>query len=286
MFENILSESQREIVENLRKIYVEKKTAEGISFKKVDKNKLKKEMNRVNQVIRHIETKDITETIELIKAATVWVTEQLGLKKTEFRAKKDPWWKRRIEDDIKRIRNDVNILQRDVRGELSHKKSEKLQRLKEKYRVNKKGIKTVVEELKQRMIAKSAKIKRYDQRINQFRQNRIFSVDQKKIYKELNGSEARTNEVPDAEESRRFWGDIWTVEKEHNTRAEWLSELKDEIKGRHSQEGVTIGIENVRKQDKKIPNWKSPGKDGVQGYWIKNLTSMHDRIADQLNDRF
>ena len=74
--------------------------------------------------------------------------------------------------------------------------------------MNKKGIKTVVEELKQRIIAKSAKIKRYDQRINQFRQNRIFSVDQKKIYKELNGIEDRTNEVPDAEESRRFWGDI------------------------------------------------------------------------------
>ena len=60
--------------------------------------------------------------------------------------------------------------------------------------MNKKGINTVVEELKQRMIAKSAKIKRYDQRINQFRQNRIFSVDQNKIYKELNGSEAGTNE--------------------------------------------------------------------------------------------
>ena len=41
-------------------------------------------------MIRHIETKDITETNELIRAATVWVAEQLGLKKTEFRAKKDP----------------------------------------------------------------------------------------------------------------------------------------------------------------------------------------------------
>ena len=35
VLENILSESQREIVENLRKIYVEKKTAEGISFKRL-----------------------------------------------------------------------------------------------------------------------------------------------------------------------------------------------------------------------------------------------------------
>ena len=79
-------------------------------------------MNRVNQVIRHIETINITETNESIRAATVWVAEQLGLKKTEFRAKKDPWWKRRFEDDIKRIRKDVNILERGLRGELSHKK--------------------------------------------------------------------------------------------------------------------------------------------------------------------
>ena len=111
MLEKILFDCQRVTVENLRKIYVEKKTAEGISFKKVDKNKLKIEENRVNQVIRHIETKNITETNELIRAATVWVAEQLGLKKTEFRAKKDPWWNRGSEDDIKRIRKDVNILE-------------------------------------------------------------------------------------------------------------------------------------------------------------------------------
>ena len=181
VLENILSENQRVVVENLRKIYFEKKTAEGISFKKVDKSKLKKDMDRGNQVIHQIETKNITETNELIRAATVWVAEQQRLKKTEFRAKKDPWWKRRIEDYIKRIWKDVNILERDLRGELSHKKSEKLQRLKEKYRVNKKGIKTVVEKSKQRMIVKSAKIKRYDQRISQFRQNRAFSVYQKKL---------------------------------------------------------------------------------------------------------
>ena len=32
-----------------------------------------------------------------------------------------------------------------------------------------------------------------------------------------------------------------------------------------------------------MPNWKSPGKDGVQGYWIKNLSNLHARISDQLN---
>ena len=33
----------------------------------------------------------------------------------------------------------------------------------------------------------------------------------------------------------------------------------------------------------RIPNWKSPGPDGVQGYWIKNLSAMHDRMSNQLN---
>ena len=32
-----------------------------------------------------------------------------------------------------------------------------------------------------------------------------------------------------------------------------------------------------------MPNWKALGKDGVQGYWLKNLTSLHPHIAVQLN---
>ena len=36
-------------------------------------------------------------------------------------------------------------------------------------------------------------------------------------------------------------------------------------------------------QCRKLPNWKAPGKDGVQGYWLKNLTSLHPSIAMQLN---
>ena len=35
-------------------------------------------------------------------------------------------------------------------------------------------------------------------------------------------------------------------------------------------------------QCRKTPNWKAPGKDGEQGYWLKSLTSLHPRIAVQL----
>ena len=95
---------------------------------------------------------------------------------------------------------------RDLKGELGSKKKQKMKELYEKYRAKKKGLKTVIEELKQRMLEKSAKLKRYEQRFEQFRQNRIFDLDQKKIYVKLNGNGIRSNDVPNAEECTKFWG--------------------------------------------------------------------------------
>ena len=65
---------------------------------------------------------------------------------------------------------------------MRRRRNKKTKELYEKYRVKKKGLKAIVEELKQRMLAKSAKVKTYEQRIDQFRQNRIFDLNQKKIH--------------------------------------------------------------------------------------------------------
>ena len=49
------------------------------------------------------------------------------------------------------------------------------------------------------------------------------------------------------------------------------------------QECLVITKEMVSKQSRKIPNWKAPGRDGVQSFWIKKLTNLHERPAFQLN---
>ena len=46
-----------------------------------------------------------------------------------------------------------------------------------KYNLKTKGLTVVIEKLKQRVTAKKAKVKRYEQRIKQYRKNRLFSVD-------------------------------------------------------------------------------------------------------------
>ena len=72
-------------------------------YKKVDTDTLNRTTAKVNRMIELIETKNITQTKNLIKVAGVWVAYQLGLKKYEGGKKKDPWWKRCIEENIKQL---------------------------------------------------------------------------------------------------------------------------------------------------------------------------------------
>ena len=105
-----LNDDHRKIVERLNEIMLEGKTSDGIMFKKVDKKTLKVQRDRVNEAIRYFKSKNITETNDLIKAASVWVAELIGLTKSDYREKNEPRWKRRIEGDIKKLKQDVNLL--------------------------------------------------------------------------------------------------------------------------------------------------------------------------------
>ena len=92
------------------------------------------------------------------------------------------------------------------------------------------------------------------------------------------------SEVPNAKESKGFWGDIWSIRKGHKQDVEWLKYIKYKLgNDKHLQESVVKSVEKVTNQCKKMPNWKSPAKDGIQDYGIKNLSNLYERIAVQTN---
>ena len=94
----------------------------------------------------------------------------------------------------------------------------------------------------------------------------------------------RDNEIrPDANESMKLWSEIWGTSVDYNHNAEWLTSLVKEMEGVQKQEEAKITFESVTKQLKKTSNWKAPGPDGLQGYWIKNSTTVKQRIAEQLD---
>ena len=76
-----LDEETHHIIGKLNDIITSNRNADGISFKKIDMKILKQTTAKLNRVIEMIETKNITQTNNLIKVAGVWVADQLGLKK-------------------------------------------------------------------------------------------------------------------------------------------------------------------------------------------------------------
>ena len=245
-----------------------------------DRKKVKIAVGKINKVISIISTETISETNLVIRAAANTVADILGYKSRESTNKKEPYWRKRIVDKQKKLRKDLGQVNRMKRNELRNEAvKERLERL---YYIKKKGIDTVYEELNQRIVAVGAKLKRYDNRIEQFRQNRLFESNRKKLFDELEGKTKETI-VPDAEQSREFWSEIWDKPLKHNENAEWLKTVERDIGDMGVQENIKIDLNKIKKQLNKMPNWKSPGPDGVQGYWLKNLSSFHEKLAEQLD---
>ena len=99
----------------------------------------------------------------------------------------------------------------------------------------------------------------------------------------MDGVKNINNGKLNAEESKQFWSNIWDNEIEHERNAKRLRELSAE-KDKMKQNDINITTEMIKEQVKKILNWKSPGPDGVHGYWLKKLTKLHECMAKQMDN--
>ena len=102
----------------------------------------------------------------------------------------------------------LNQLESSKDKEVSNRRDR--QTLERKYRISLKVFGIVIEELKQRILAIAVKkVTRYQERVDRFRQNRMFQNNQRQFYRELNQEGERCDDDQlDAEESTKFWGDI------------------------------------------------------------------------------
>ena len=75
-----------------------------------------------------------------------------------------------------------------------------------------------------------AKVRRYQGRVDSYRQNRLFETNQRQFYRELDHEKERgDNDQPVAEESKQFWGSIWSPSADHKKDAKWLQDLQIEV---------------------------------------------------------
>ena len=181
--------------------------------------------------------------------------------------RKEPMWQRRLQNKIKELWKDLSQLESSKDKEVSNVRYWQTE--------NTVKILGAIEELKLRILAIAAKARRYQERVDKFRQNRMFQNNQRQFHRELNQEGERLDdEQPDAEESKKFWGAIWSKSVDHNTDAKWLKDLLSEVNVT-KQEKVDITKESLKKILGRMPNLKSLGPDLDQGFWLKNFSSLH-----------
>lgn len=72
----------------------------------------------------------------------------------------------------------------------------------------------------------------------------------------------------------------------HNRQARWLSYAKEQLDTGKAQEDPVISERSLGEVLKKLSNWKASGPDGVQEFWIKNLSALHRKLEAYLEQYF
>ena len=254
-------------------------------LKAVPRFRLTSLVKKLNEVVPRIPTENLTETNKLMYAIAVVASEELGFKvrqaPTTKKRPQQPMWKVRLQRKIDELRRETGELEQLRRGKLTNQ--EVKMKLTQKYHLFDRSYAEVSEDLRQRIIATSKKIARYEKRVRQFQQNRLFTTDQKKVFQQISGEEVVYNQpAPPKEATTAFWRDLWDRPVEHNTRAKWLPRVESSTKKVQVQGDLFITTEKVKGQATKMKNWKAAGPDQVHAFWIKQLSNLHERLAIQL----
>ena len=147
------------------------------ALRNVPKKKLLEETAKVDKVLSKFKTNSITKTNELFYAGAVVVTNRLGVKIDKVAGRKEPIWKRRLQNKIKELRKDLSQLEASKDEDVSNfRHSERLER---RYSIRVKRFNVVIERLKHRITPIAAKVRRYQGRVDSFRQNRLFETNQR-----------------------------------------------------------------------------------------------------------
>ena len=154
-----------------------------------------------------------------------------------------------------------------------------------------------LEEINQKVLAKEARLKRYRDRIKQYRQNRTFQNNERKFYPQVGGKITKINPQLNSSEAKQFWSKIWEP-RDHSRTTKWINRKK-EMRGLEESPKINKHLDSLRATLKKIPNWKTADHDGMHSSfknshpfmiylmskWIdaykKQMTLMDDKRKDQ-----
>jgi len=169
----------------------------------------------------------------------------------------------------------------EIKGDNRKTQNIKRTRLLKKCNIEEKeNLDQVIEELKQKVSAKTQQLYRYRKRQNQYYQNRLFRIDSKKFYNFLTQTYSNMENAPGKEEVENFWRKIYGKGVQYNGEAHWI---KNQYQQNSSMEWSQVCDKDVAEALRTTLNWKAPGEDQIANFWLKQLTATHKHIAALFN---
>ena len=97
----------------------------------------------------------------------------------------------------------------------------------------------------------------------------------------MGGSDTKTYQQPDAKETERFG--LKYENQRNKENAEWINNITRELDRLEEGLKMEIHVDLLTITLKRISNWNAPGHDGIHGFWFKKFTSIHGRLAQEMN---
>lgn len=284
--DNILIEIDQEISTNtnLDKEYIK-------PLKKVNQSKLKQRVNTINESLRNLpRITDLMSFVRICKAVAKIVTREFA-QSTKESATQDrecgrkhhsvgkPKWLSRIEKKMSELYKDIDRLKKYDKIGLRKRLV-----LFKKYQVNQSNVKEIIEICEQKLSAFKGKKIRYSKQVTKRKQNTLFRYDRKKLFNEILGKGRDAECPPDPQKCEDFWKNIWGTEEKHESMDWIIDKVLKMNENKVQQTNYIITLDELNYQLRKTANWKAPGIDGLYPFWIKNLTALHHRLVELLNE--
>lgn len=217
--------------------------------------------------------------------------EKIQEEQPQRKKKPEPRWRIRLKLQIEELRRDVGVLSAFTQGARSHRLKNKVSKLLKKYKIHSQrdpenstpelALDTATQKLK----ACAAKLRRYNKNHKRRTDNANFNRNQKLFYKTLSNEQEqqRECEIPDKGEIEKFWTQLWGTSVQH-TESSWIHEVRNETEHIQEMENVAINITEFKNIIKHLHNWKQPGPDKIQNFWIKKFTTIHEVMLQIINN--
>ena len=173
----ILRKKKAAVVEEIAEVLERSQKDKLPATRDIPKKELLEQTAKVDKVLCKLKTYSITKTNELFYAGAVAFTNRLGVKINKAAERKEQMWRRRLQNKIKELMKDLSQLESSKYKDVSNVKH--WQTLERKYSIRVKTLGVVIEELKEKIVAIAAKVRRYQEGVDRFIQDGIFQNNQR-----------------------------------------------------------------------------------------------------------